>query len=210
MTRCKTAFPLLLGLVGFLTFAPVAGADSFGFYATGEFQFDLNSTSGHAEGTCEGQCVPWGDTVILDVSFAASVTHYQQSVSCANGKCDMQTVGTFGPGSVTAELSVYDDSSQTFYLSSNSLQGSFISHSCTGHCGTYRPETELDLHFQGMWNNNWYSSGTIQMECFQNGGCSDGSGAGSLNTDAPEPSELALLQGGILCVGFALRRKLRG
>lgn len=208
MTSVRVMFPLLLGITGFFSLIPVARADSFGFYNAGAFQFDSMAISGNAEGTCEGQCVPWGDIVILDVSFVASVVDYQDNVSCANNACETQITGSFGPGSVTANLAVYDDSSQSYYLKANSLQGSFKSHFCTGRCGSYRAETELSLDFEGAWNNNWYSNGTIQMECFQNGGCDDGTGAGTLNTESPEPSDLALLAGGIPCVGVAVRRKL--
>ncbi len=208
MFSSKVTLPLLLGLVGCFSLIPAARADSFGFYNTGSFQFGSNIISGNAEGICSGACSPWGSIVILDVSFAASVINYQQSVSCSNSQCETEIRGDFGPGSLTAELAVYDDSSQTFYLNSNSLQGSFSSRFCTGHCGTYRGETELALDFQGGWNNNWSSQGIIQMECFHNLGCSDGTGAGSLTTTTPEPPLAALLLGDIPCLWFAIRRKL--
>lgn len=208
MTSFKATLPLLLGLVGFSALVPVAQADSFGYYATGAFQFDSNTISGNAQGVCEGQCVPWGDIVIVDATFSAAVINYQQSVSCANNECETETTGVFGAGNISANLSVFGNSSESYYLSSASLQGSFSSRFCTGHCGTYRPETNLSLDFQGLWNNNWYSTGIIQMNCFQNGGCGEGTGAGTLNTDTPEPPDIALLIGGLPCLGFALRRKL--
>ena len=154
MTWFKATLPLLLGLVGFSALLPVAQADSFGYYATGAFQFNANTVSGAAEGTCEGQCVPWGQIVILNASFTASVSNYQQSVSCANNECETEITGIFGAGNVSANLSVYGNSSESYYLSSGSLQGSFTSYFCTGHCGTYRPETNLSLDFQGLWNNS--------------------------------------------------------
>jgi hypothetical protein len=208
MSSLKAMLPLLLGLIGFFSLIPAARADSFGFYTTGSFQFDSNTISGNAAGTCEGQCVPWGEIVILNVSYAAAVINYQQSVSCADNQCETQITGSFGPGSLTAELAVYDDSSRTYYLSSSSLQGSFTSRVCTGHCGTYRAETDLSLTFEGDWNNNWDSTGMIEMNCFQNMGCSDGSGTGSLTTATPEPSDVALLLGNIPCLCFAIRKKL--
>lgn len=208
MTSTREFVVTLLGLCALFLIAPLARADSFGYYATGTFQFDSNTISGTAEGVCDGQCMPWGDVVIVDTSFAASVTNFQQSVSCSNGACETEIDGSFGPGNVSANLSVYGDSSQSYYLSSNSLEGSFTSHFCTGHCGTYRAESELTLNFQGLWNNDWYSTGIVQMECFENSGCSEGTGAGILNTDTPEPSGIALLIGGIPCLGFAARRRL--
>jgi hypothetical protein len=208
MFSLKATLPVLLVLIGCFSLIPAARADSFGFYNTGTFQFDSNAISGNAEGICSGACAPWGSNVILDASFSASVINFQQSVSCSNGQCETQIRGDFGPGSLTADLAVYDDSSQTFYLSSNALQGSFTSHFCTGHCGTYRAETELSLNFQGDWNNNWSSNGTIQMVCFHSMGCSDGTGAGSLTTATPEPSTVALLLNSIPCLCFAIRRKL--
>jgi hypothetical protein len=208
MTSLKARLPFLAGLICFCSLIPVARADSFGFYNSGTFQFDANTISGNAEGLCSGQCAPWGDIVILDVSFAASVIDYQQSVSCSNNQCETEIRGDFGPGSLTAGLAVYDDSWRTYYLSSSSLQGSFSSRFCTGHCATYRAETDLSLTFQGDWNNNWSSNGTIQMVCFHNMGCSDGTGAGSLTTATPEPSAVALLLGNIPCLCFAMRKKL--
>jgi len=206
MIPARTILLLLLGVIGFSAIAPLACADSFGFYNTGSFQFNSNTISGSAEGLCEGQCVPWGNIVILDVSFNAAIINYEQSVSCPNDQCETEISGSFGPGSVTAELAVYDDSSQTFYLSSNSLQGSFSSHFCTGHCGSYRGESELSLNFDGLWNNSWYSTSSIQMECFHEGGCSDGTGAGTLTTVTPEPSVGSLLLGGMSCLWMARRR----
>jgi hypothetical protein len=207
MISRKVTLPMLLGLIGFSVMIPLARADSFGFYATGTFQFDSNTISGNAEGNCEGQCVPWGQIVILDASFSATVLDYQQNVSCANNECETEITGIFGPGSISADLSVFGDSSKSFFLNSSSLQGSFTTRFCTGQCGTYRAETNVSLDFQGLWNNGWYSTGMIQMNCFHTGGCSDGTGGGSLNTDAPEPSAVALLLGGIPCLGFALRRQ---
>lgn len=124
-----------------------------------------------------------------------------------NNQCETEIRGSLGPGTLLVEVSV-GGPPQVYYLNSGSLEGSFQSHFCTGKCGTYRPETELSLDFQGLWNNDWYSDGTIQMECFQNGGCSDGSGAGTLNTFVPEPSSLLLLTAAIPWLGCALRRKL--
>ena len=124
------------------------------------------------------------------------------------GNAETEITGRFGPGSVAAEVSVFGKSSQTYYLDSNLLQGSFSSHFCTGHCGTYRAETDLSVDFQGLWNNDWYSTGIIQMVCFHNGGCSDGTGAGSLTTATPEPSVIVLLLGEVPALYLALRKKL--
>ena len=208
MTSFRPMLPWLVGLLCFCGLHPEARAESFGFYNTGSFQFDSNTITGNAEGTCEGQCAPWGSIVILNVSFAASVVNYQQTMSCANGQCETEITGGFGPGSVAAELSVFGNSSESYYLNSGFLKGSFNSHFCTGHCQTYRAETELLVDFQGDWSNDWHSNGTIQMECFRFGGCSDGTGGGSLTTDTPEPSAVTLLLGGIPWACFALRRKL--
>lgn len=207
MTSLKSMPLTLLGLLALCVLVPLARADTFGFYSTGSFQFDANTISGNAEGTCEGQCVPWGQIVILDASFSASVLDYQQNVSCANNECETEITGALGLGSISAEISVFGNSSQRYFWNSSSLQGSFTTRFCTGQCGTYRAETNLSLDFQGLWNNNWYSTGMIQMNCFHQGGCSDGTGAGSLNTDVPEPSAVALLVSGLPCLGFALRRK---
>jgi hypothetical protein len=207
MTWVRTTLPLLIGLIAFAILLPLAHADNFGFYATGAFQFDSTVISGNADGICSGECPPWGNTVFFDLSFSASVINYQASVSCANNQCETEIRGTLGPGTLSAEVSA-GDPPQVYYLDSHSLEGRFSSHFCTGHCGTYRPETELSLAFQGLWNNDWYSDGAIQMECFQQGGCTDGSGAGNLNTFVPEPSGLALFTGGIPWLCCALRRKL--
>ncbi len=206
MISVKTTLPLLVVVICFSTIIPIARADTFGFYATGTFQFDSNTLSGAAEGLCEGQCVPWGEVVILDVSFSASVSNYEQAVSCANNQCETQMIGSFSHGIATADLAVYGSSPQTYYLSSNSLEGSFSSRVCTGHCGSNRPQTELSLDFDGLWSNNWYSTSIIQMECFHESGCSDGSGAGSLTTATPEPSVVTLLLAGISSLCVARRR----
>lgn len=206
MTSRRSMLLMLVGLIGLCVLVPLARADTFGFYSTGSFQFDSDTVSGNAEGTCEGQCVPWGQIVILDASFSASVLNYQQNVSCANNDCETEITGTLGPGSVSADLSVFGNSSRSYFLNSSSLQGSFTTRFCTGHCGSYRAETDLSLDFQGLWNNAWYSTGMIQMNCFHTGGCSDGTGAGSLNTDTPEPPAFALLVSGLSCVAFWLRQ----
>ncbi len=208
MTSSRLILSLLVGFLGLVAIVPEARADSFGFYNTGSFQYDSTTISGNAEGTCEGQCAPWGSIVILDVSFDAAITNYQQNESCANGECETEISGRFGPGSVAAEVSVFGDSSGTYYLDSSLLQGTFSSHFCTGHCGTYRAESELSVDFQGLWNNDWYSTGIIQMECFHNEGCSDGTGAGSLTTATPEPSVVVLLLGEVPVLYFAIRKKL--
>jgi hypothetical protein len=90
-------FPLLLVLIGFSAFVPIARVDSFGYYATGLFQFDSNAISGHAAGICEGLCAPCGEVVILDVSFSASVIDFQESVSCANNQCDADNRQVLAP-----------------------------------------------------------------------------------------------------------------
>jgi hypothetical protein len=206
MASAKTALPLILGFIGLCALLPAAQADDFGFYAVGSFQFDSTTISGNAGGICSGQCVPWGDLAVLNVFFSASVNNYQETASCSNGQCKTEISGEFGDGSVSAYLAV-GDPPQVYYLSSGFLAGSFDSHFCTGNCRSYRPETELSLDFAGTWNNGWYSDGTIDMECFQNGGCSAGSGAGDLNTVTPEPSSVALLGSSIPWLASAIRRK---
>ncbi len=201
------AIPLIFGLIGFGTVPPLAHADDFGFYAVGSSQFDSMTVSGNAGGICSGQCQPWGELAVLNVFFSAPVVNYQESASCSNDQCENEIYGTFGDGTLSAYLSV-GDPSQVYYLSPGSLEGSFNSHFCTGDCRSYRPETELFLGFEGSWNNGWYSSGTIKLECFQKGGCTDGSGAGDLNTVAPEPPSVALLGGSITWLRWARRRKL--
>ena len=198
---------LLFGLLSLFTLLPLAHADSYGYYAVGSFQFDSNSISGNSQGICSGNCAPWGALTILDVSFSSSVIGYQQSTSCSNDQCETELIGKLGTGTLSAEISV-GTPPNVYYLQSASLQGSFDTHFCTGNCNTYRPETELSLDYSGQWSNDWYSTGTIQLECFQKSGCSDGSGAGNLNTFVPEPSNLALLAGGIASLGCAIRRKL--
>jgi hypothetical protein len=207
MTSMRTTLAAAIGLIAFSTLLPLAQADSFGFYAAGAFQFDSSAISGNANGICSGECAPWGDNVFFDFSFSASVVNYQEALSCSNNECETEIRGTLGPGTFSAEVTV-DDRPHVYYLSSSLLEGSFKSHFCTGQCGTYRPETELSLAFQGLWSNDWYSDGTVQLECFQKGGCTDGSGAGNLNTYVPEPSSLTLLIAGVPCLGCAVRRKL--
>ncbi len=205
MSAVKTVFLLVLGFAGLSILAPLARADSFGYYATGGFQFDSTAVSGNAAGICSGECVPWGNLVAVDFSFSAAVINYRESSSCSNGECVTETTGNFGPGSLSAELTV-GLPPQIFYLNSGLLAGSFDSHVCTGQCGSYRAESELLLDFQGSWNNDWYSTGTIQLECFQKDGCVAADGAGSLNTYTPEPTTLALFAGGVPWLGFILRR----
>lgn len=207
MSAVKAVFLLILGFTGFLTAAPLAHADSFGYYATGGFQFDSQTISGNAAGICSGACVPWGNLLTVDFSFSATVIDYQERSSCSNGQCETETTGELGPGTFSFDLSV-GMPPKTYYLNSGELEGSFDSHVCTGQCGSYRAESDLLLDFQGPWNNGWYSTGTIQLECFQNQGCVAADGAGNLNTYTPEPATLTLLAGGMPWLGFALRRKL--
>jgi hypothetical protein len=207
MSAVKVVLLLVLAFAACSTLAPSARADSFGYYATGGFQFDSQAVSGNASGICFGECLPWGSLVAVDFSFSALVSNYQESSSCSSGQCETETTGNFGPGDFSAELTV-GVPPQIFYLKSGLLGGSFDSHVCTGQCGTYRAESELSLDFQGSWNNDWYSTGTIQLECFQKDGCVAADGAGSLNTYTPEPCTLALLASGMPWFGFGIRRKL--
>ena len=205
----RKATPRLLLIFGVLAFGviPLAHADDFGFYAVGTFQFDSTTISGYAGGICSGQCVPWGNLVVLNAAFSASVTNYQENASCSNDQCETEISGDFGGSSLSAHLAV-GDPPQFYYLGPASLRGSFDTHFCIGNCRTYRPETELSLAYDGPWNNGWFSSGTIQLECFQQDGCSAGSGAGDLDTFTPEPPSLALLGSGLAWLGRVVRRKL--
>lgn len=207
MNAVKAVFLLVLGFAAYSTLAPFAYADSFGYYATGDFQFDSKAVSGDAVGFCSGECLPWGSFVAVDFSFSAAVIKYQESSSCSNGECETETSGSFGPGTFSMELSA-GMPPQNYYLKPGLMAGTFDSHVCTGQCGTYRSESELSLDFQGLWNNDWYSTGTIKFECFEKDGCVAADGAGSLNTFTPEPSTLALLAGGMPWLGLGIRRKL--
>ncbi len=205
MHSAKLGLGLMLGLAVLSVVRP-AHADDFGYYAVGSFQFDSMTISGNAGGICSGQCVPWGNLVILNAGFSASVTNYQENTSCADDRCKTEISGDFGVGSLSAYLWA-GDPPQAYYLSPSSLSGSFDSHFCTGNCGSYRPETELSLDFAGPWSNGWFSSETIEMHCFQKDGCSEGSGAGDLNTVTPEPPSLALLAASLPFFGRVMRRK---
>jgi len=207
MSPGKSCLPLLIALLAFCAITASAHADSYGYYAVGTFQFDASSISGTAGGICQGQCSPWGDLAVLSLTFSSSVIGFQQTAACANGQCETEINGELGPGSVSAELSV-GQFSQVYELDSGSLAGTFNSHFCTGpNCVTWRPETDLTLDFAGLWNNDWYSTGTVQLHCFENGGCSAGSGAGELDTYVPEPSALMLLGTGIASAACARRSK---
>jgi hypothetical protein len=197
----------LLVLIAVCGYIQPALADGYGFYATGTFQFDSTSISGKVGGICSGQCSPWGDLTIFNLSFSSSVVDYEQTVSCANQECEHELSGKLGSGAFYGEIFV-GYPSQFYYLSPGSIDGTFKTQFCTGKCRSYRPETELSLDFNGTWNNDWYSTGKIQLACFQKDGCSDGDGAGNLNTYAPEPSGLALLIIGIGSLGCAFRRRL--
>jgi len=206
MCKGKVAFLALVGLVGFCSLLPLAYADSYGYYAVGTFQFNANSISGNAGGICSGDCAPWGDLAVLNVTFSSSVVGYQESSSCSNGECETELIGQLGVGTLTADISV-GYPSQVYDLVADSLGGSFDTHFCSGgSCNTYRPETEFSLNFAGSWNNGWSSTGTIQLECFQKYGCSAGSGAGELDTFVPESSTFILLTSGIASLRCAFRR----
>ena len=206
MIPARSARLLLLGSITFCLFLPLAYAESYSYYAVGTFQFDASSISGNTGGICSGDCAPWGDLAVLNVSFSSSVIGYKQSTSCSNDQCETKISGELGAGALSAAISV-GYPSQMYYLSSSLLTGSFESRFCDGdNCRSNRPETELFLNFSGTWNNNWDSAGTVELHCFENNGCSDGSGAGELDTFVPEGSTLMLLASGIGSLGCAIRR----
>jgi hypothetical protein len=187
------------------SYAQPAFADSYGFYATGTFQYDSTSISGKAGGICSGRCSPWGDLAVFNISFSGSVADYQETISCSNDECEDELSGKLDAGTFLGEISV-GYPSQVYYLSPGSIAGTFKTHFCTGNCRSYRPETELFLDFEGPWNNGWYSTGSIQLVCFERNGCITGDGAGNLNTSVPEPSGLALLVTGRGSLGCVIRR----
>ena len=207
MISSKASFPLLLGLIGFCALLPLAHADSYGYYAVGTFQYDSNSISGKTGGICSGDCVPWGDLAILNVSISASVVGFQENTACSNGECETELSGKFDAGTLSGEISVgYPP--QDYYLKSGTFGGSFDTHFCTGgNCASHRPETDLTLDFAGLWSNGWYSTGAIQLVCFQKDGCSNGDGAGSLDTAVPEPFSLGGVVAAMPWVALAIRRK---
>jgi hypothetical protein len=207
MTSIKSGLLLILCLISFLALAPLAHADSYGYYATGSFQYDSNSISGNTGGICSGDCAPWGQLTVLSVTFSSSVVDYQESTSCSNSECETKLSGKFDGGALLADLSVgYPP--QEYYLRSSTFGGSFETRFCTGdNCNSHRPETDLSLDFEGFWSNEWYSTGRIQLVCFERSGCTTGDGAGSLNTAVPEPFTLGSVLTGLPWIAIAIRRK---